>query len=663
MLWINEGFVLDDAGIMLTTTYIDLRDEAERTVIRSLVRGCKREHALEDGETLLLSKPERFREYGAALIRDEQEGFAKEEHVAVQPETPQEAAKRRAVTDLNDALQLVGSEIKPVHRVRHSRRKTRTDSFSHGKDWWVFCASIRPDKAEWDTWRASLDEEYDHVSEIGQPAKFAQALARMVTEQIGPRGKDAWLTGSNNGGTGARTKHRHQWVFHGPVVYTDRLYDMLTGEEDEVRRMAACMFAKPVTHAAQREYRFVVLNGGAAEEKVLLKISGMMRDALTRVHGGLVRPTPAPAETVGNDGALLPRSVKGSSTERYRRATVKKRKEEREETRLETRNPDGQLVSSNIKRREKVEEKVATQDVETDGRDTGNLRRADRREDGGAEHQDLELDHRSEKRSAGDEDAVAKRISLEERDWNDERGRDDFVIPVVHRGSGRTYKSFEEMFEDPSAPMNPVTKTWEVSACSPDEIVKSYGVVATLAMKITRVAVEHRQEAASACWHALQCINHIYARLGDIVDSVWIEQDRFVVIHIKDSEELKATGRIVIGPSGGYTYCFKSSKSENVGYREGVLGELFFPLGNHVETFESFGWPGKPKAPPSADEQTRGFVNRQQRVASRQRRRQNVNGNRELHSILECCCSGSTVSDACGSGASATSIRVFCEVS
>ena len=107
--------------------------------------------------------------------------------------------------------------------------------------------------------------------------------------------------------------------------------------------------------------------------------------------------------------------------------------------------------------------------------------------------------------------------------------------------------------------------------------------------------MEHRQEAASACWHALQCINHIYARLGDIVDSVWIDRDRFVVIRIKDSEELKATGRIVIGPSGGYAYCFKTTRSENVGYSDGVLGELFFPLGNHVETFESFGWPGKPE--------------------------------------------------------------------
>ena len=596
MIWINEGFVLDDAGNMQTTSYIDLREQGERTVIRSLVKGCRREHALEDGETLLISKPERFREYGVALIRDEQEGFAKEELVTLEAETPEEAAKRRATADLNDALQLVGSGMKSVHRVEHSRRKTQSESFSYGKDWWIFCASIRPDDGDWDAWRATLDEDYDHVSEIGQPAKFAQALARMVTEQIGPRGKDAWLTGTSDGAAGARTKHKHQLVIHGPVVYTDRLYETIVGEEDEVRRMAVCLFAKPMTHAAQREYRFVVLNEGATEKTVLLNISGMMRDALTLAEGGLIRSSPAPAETVGEDGTPLPRPMKASTTQHYKRATVKERKEKREQTRLEIRNAEGQVVSSDIKRRESVEERVDTKDLDTDEQGIRELRCSREREDTAWERPVLDIGQEfEEQRDRNDEDAVAKELALDEREWNDEHGRDEFVIPVVHRGSGRTYKSFGEMLEDPAAPMSPIAKTWEESACSPEEIVKSYGAVAILTLKINRVAVEHRQEAASACWHALQCINNIYARLGDIVDSVWIERDRFVVIHIKDSEELKATGRIVIGPSGGYAYCFKRSKSENVGYSEGNLGMLFFPLGNDVETFESFGWPGKTK--------------------------------------------------------------------
>ena len=605
MLWINEGFVLDDAGTMLMTIYIDLRDKGERPVIRSLVKGCKREHALEDGKILLISKPERFREYGVALIRDEQEGFAKEELVTLEAETPEETAKRRATEDLNDSLELVGStSMKSVHRVEYSRRKTQSESFSYGKDWWIFCTSIRPDDGDWDAWKGTLDENYDHVSKIGQQAKFAQALGRMVTEQIGPHGKDAWLTGTSEGAEGARTNHKSQWIIHGPVVYTDQLYETIVGEEDEIRRMAACLFAKPITHSAQREYRFVVLNGGAEDETVLLNISGMMRDALTLTEGGLIRPSPASAERVGEDGAPLPRSMKSSTTQRYKRATVKERKEQREETRLETRTPDGQVISSDVKRKESVEERVATNDLETDDRGIPEFRKGQERKDARPERPVLEIEQQSEEPGdADDEDVIAKEVALDERDWNDERGRDEFVIPVVHRGSGRTFKSFGEMLEDPTAPISPFTTTWEVSVCSPEEIVKSYGALATLALKIPRVAVEHRKEAASACWHAVQCINNIYAQFGDIVDSVWIERDRFVVIHIKDSEELKATGRIVIGPSGGYSYCFKSSNSENVGGSEGNLGMLFFPSGNNVETFESFGWPGKPEDAERVDDE------------------------------------------------------------
>ena len=233
---------------------------------------------------------------------------------------------------------------------------------------------------------------------------------------------------------------------------------------------------------------------------------------------------------VGEDGAPLPRPVKRSERQDYKRATVKERKEERKERRLETRNSEGQVLSSDIERREKVEERVATNELETDDRRVRDLCGAEEPDDDARHHPVPDTEDEQAKTDVrDDEDAVAKEVALEKRDWKDEDGRDEFVIPVVHRGSGRRFQSFGEMLEDPTAPMSPFASTWETSACSPEEIVKSYGAVATLALKITRVAVEHRQAAASACWHALQCINHIYARLGDIVDSIWIERDRFAV--------------------------------------------------------------------------------------------------------------------------------------
>ena len=34
MLWINEGFVLDEAGNLITTSYVDLRAPGSRTAIQ-----------------------------------------------------------------------------------------------------------------------------------------------------------------------------------------------------------------------------------------------------------------------------------------------------------------------------------------------------------------------------------------------------------------------------------------------------------------------------------------------------------------------------------------------------------------------------------------------------------------------------------------------------
>ena len=42
-----------------------------------------------------------------------------------------------------------------------------------------------------------------------------------------------------------------------------------------------------------------------------------------------------------------------------------------------------------------------------------------------------------------------------------------------------------------------------------------------------------------------------------------------------------------------------------MGSSDGILGKLFFPLGDDVEIFESFGWPGKPQEPSLADDENR----------------------------------------------------------
>ena len=123
-----------------------------------------------------------------------------------------------------------------------------------------------------------------------------------------------------------------------------------------------------------------------------------------------------------------------------------------------------------------------------------------------------------------------------------------------------------------------------------------YGFVTTLAHKVTLVPPEHRQDAASACWHAIQCIRNIFVGLGDIVATVSIERGRFVVLELKESEELQANGRIVLAPSGAYAYCLKHTSGRRVGGGEGLPGMVFFPMGSELEQWDALGWRAKETA-------------------------------------------------------------------
>ena len=597
MLWINEGFVLDEAGNIISTSYVDMRTPESRTAIQTLVKGCRREHALEDTDTILVSPPERFREEGENLIRDKQEGLAAEKTETVQPETPEEVVERRRIADLNEAIELLDSDIRITRRVTSRSVKSSSKSLTYGREWWVFSTSIMPEtEEEWAAWRATLDPAYDHESEIGQPAKFAEALGRMVTEQLGPQGQDGWMRGSVGGGEGMRTKHPMQWILHGPVVYTDQLYDTLAKDADETTRLAALIFTKSTTHAAQREYRFVILRDGTVDEKMHLTISGMMRDALQPGTSALVRPVPVSVEANAETGSSSRTS--GSTKLRYQRATAKKRVTQREETRRESRGPDGEILSSESELRESVHEKTLTRDLDAEEQGIDALEVVGQEDEEDAPRrrkQGLLLDGAMPESGTSDEDAI-REIAFEDSAPSD-RGTGVRASRSVGQVKGREYKSIEEMFiekfNDPAFPTSGTSEPWAEEALSREEVLKIYKIVATLAHKVTRVAIENGMAASSACWHAIQCIRNIYVWLGDIVDTVAIERERFVVIQMKVSEKLQATGRIAVAPSGAYACYLKQERKQQLSSSENGPGIIFFPSSYDLETFESFGWPPK----------------------------------------------------------------------
>ncbi len=191
-----------------------------------------------------------------------------------------------------------------------------------------------------------------------------------------------------------------------------------------------------------------------------------------------------------------------------------------------------------------------------------------------------------------DEDVV-KKLALEEFELDEKDSEDDKLAFAIRAVTGRVYKSFEEMLSDPTLPMSPMGKTWQEDSNTPDEIIKTYRAIDVLDMKMKDVNEQSRQDIASAGWYAMLCIRNIYGRLGDIVHTVSIEQERFVVIRLKDNDALQARGRIVIAPSGAYAYSLQMPKEEDLGYGGLEWGTTFFPFGSQIETFEGFGWPKK----------------------------------------------------------------------
>ena len=580
----------------MLTSYIDLRPQASRTPVRTLVKACRRAHALEDSETIQMSAVQKFQDEGENLIRDPQEGLAKKVSESVKPQTPAQVLERRQNKDLNESFELVDSKLNFALEVTRHTVKRSNAKLTFGKEWWIVSTAINPETDEERAgWRLTLDPAYDHESVIGQPAKFAAALARMVTEQLGPQGDGAWMKSTVGDSPKARSEHLCQWVIHGPVVYADSLYEALSREEDEVSRIAALMFTKSASHAAMREYRFVILRASDAAEQVRLRISGMMRDALEPTTHGLVRvpPSRAPAEAVEQvtETALTPR--KQWTELRHFRATSTERVAERTSREVFAKGIDGQILTSESEQQEEVREKTVNHELQPE--DLRSMPAATVMRDAsrfGRPETDESEDRDTEAKAAQDDYATVKELVIGHGAQLAKADSEGDGTPDCG-GAGDVFAWLGRMFDDPACPAPHSSEPHAEAALSPEEVHRMYGFVATLRHKVTLVPPEHRQDAASACWHAIQCIRNIFVGLGNIVATASIQRGRFVVLELTESEELQANGRIVLAPSGAYAWSLRRTRGGPFGYSKGSPGMLFFPTGTDLEEFHSLGWRAK----------------------------------------------------------------------
>ena len=292
MFLMQEGFLIDDAGHMITTTYVDLRNAPNRTPITTLIKACEKQFAIEGCKRIRISKPTRFREYGENLIRDDGEGYAsRTKFGAERVDDPHDLAEARLLDEeSNRASELVGSRATTnTKSIKRTNRSSRWLTF--GKNRWIFCTSVEPTTPEeMYSWRNTMPDEYDHTSYIHRPREFARALSSMVAEQLGPQGKHEEMKHTFDGELRLKTGHKSQMLIHGPVVYVEDPYATISSSPDNWSFLVRTSFVKDSKYRAQREYRFVVL----AEEDPLretedLIVTPAMLGALERRNGESAR--------------------------------------------------------------------------------------------------------------------------------------------------------------------------------------------------------------------------------------------------------------------------------------------------------------------------------------------------------------------------------------
>ena len=298
-----EGFYIDDSNNIITSTYVDLRSVDDRMPIYTLVKCCKQQHAIESCMNILISKPTRFREYGENLIRDPSE--AKSSHTEIIRETindPDDMADARII---DNEMTCAGQYLQYPTKIQTrsiKKQRTKTESLSTDKNGWIFCTSIEPkNQEESNEWRQSMSDEYDHITRICHPRKFARALAAMVSEQKGPQCQEGTFTHKIDRYK-FKTKHKTQFVYHGPVVYEKNPYDRAINASTMLESILLPIFTKNLEYSNQREYRFfIVTSEEPLEETVNLDVSPSMLGSIGKCDEGVIPQDPPTAIPLGDN--------------------------------------------------------------------------------------------------------------------------------------------------------------------------------------------------------------------------------------------------------------------------------------------------------------------------------------------------------------------------
>ena len=550
-LLLNDGFFLTDGGHLISSQYVDIGLKKLEQRPRVIVKAIEARYGLEHASTIRLSAPHRFREYGETFIQDDQEGKALRQRRT-------EGADRRydeKNREQERALEGLGLSGITINNSGKADSHTDSESLTFGRSSWMYCTSILPVSDKRDVWRKHLPKKYDHESVIRQPAKFAQALGLMFTDQIEDEKKRGHFSHSSS----IRSSHESQPVFHGPVWYTDDVYGFLKEFTSDPLYLLYPLFVKDSQYSVQREYRFVLHRETPVQAEWLdLSVCGMMRDALA---------PPQSSSLVGFEAA------DGESGSQYSQTVTSPGKQVTTRTRRNWRSEKLTLKVDGIVAQEQTIDREEVLELTIEAPADGAPESTDATRPATPAVSRVEERESYENEFEGEQVESAKMIRTRIYSVENAEGEEEFLA----------FEDRDHVEDILEAVRRPFTDFAQL----PPEISAA---LMKLAEQVLTVVPDKEVEAMSACWNSLWAICNLYACFGDIVESVGIEQDEFVAVVLKSPVDGHAEGKLLVGPRGTYAFVLVRGDERSPGYGGEETRVFVFPDEKTRETFEEFGW-------------------------------------------------------------------------
>ena len=549
-----DAMATNDAGRLLMVQYVDVGAPSADWQHVVLVKGIEAEYSLAHSSSIRISSPQRFQDVGETMIRDEQEGWARNR--TEESEKKDYVAERR---EQEEALHLLGSPHLRQSSQHRSNSRRETEAYGFGAGSWIFCAAVQPTSDdEWTRLRHKLPPTYNDYTTIHQPRKFAQALGLMFLDQIGPNTTSGRFNHSSSGTESIVSLHEALKVVHGPVLYTEDVYDFLAARKDSALATVYPLFVKDIEHRDQREYRFVIVgNDDLKKEHRDLAVSGMMRDSFWPVRAtSAVRFESVPQEERKDEGIVV--EPKGYT-----------KREGRTWTRREGRTRIVSADGVEREREEQTREVIVSQTSET-------LARGDVM---------VDLEAEQERHSGNVVERSSATLEVDGvlvESHNSETVRIALITDVEDAESLvrlEEKREAEEVIEH-------ARKLGEnvLDGAAPRE---SIGRLLAIALDPGR---EKSVEVAGAALHGICALINLHGHFGDVVDSVATENERFIAIGLKPAGTSDATGKLLVGPLGTYAYVLRRGEEAT----DGVGGEqtrlVLFPTAEDAEKFAEYGW-------------------------------------------------------------------------